>query len=464
MNEISLKIFEFITGFTSGFLSFLNIFLYPSTGFQPLPGKLYKIKLIMSNNKKLTIGLFGFGTVGKGLYEVLQSTPTLQSSIKKICIKNMDKERGIAAGNFTNDAAVLLGDADINVIVELIDDADAAFEIVKTALQNGKAVVTANKKMIAEHFEELLNLQQQYNTPFLYEAACCASMPIVRNLEEYYDNDLLQSFRGIINGSTNFILTKMFGEDLEFNEALLLAQQLGFAESDPKLDIGGFDAANKLSILLAHSFGVISKTNELLFNGIEQVSLRDAAVARQKNYSIKLVANAIKLKNGKLAAFVLPQFVTASDDLYHVENEFNAVTTESAFADKHFFKGKGAGAFPTASAVLSDVSALRYNYRYEYKKIHHQACAGLSNDFYLKVFVSVDDPGKINKEDFEWIEEWHNGIGYSWLIGVIHAEKLFYYKWWKQPGLSLICCPEAVIETIDYRKISKRSLELAGVV
>ena len=417
----------------------------------------------MSNNNQLNIGLFGFGTVGKGLYDVLHSTPTLQSFIKKICIKNIDKKRSIAAENFTNDATVLLNDEHINVIVELIDDATAAFEIVKTALQNGKAVVSANKKMIAEHFEELLQLQQQYKTPFLYEAACCASMPIVRNLEEYYDNDLLQSFRGIINGSTNFILTRIAEEQLEFNEALRLAQQLGFAESDPKLDISGFDAANKLSILLAHSFGVITKPAEFIFNGIESVSLPDALVAKEKKYNIKLVANAKKLSNGKLAAFVLPEFVTPKDDLYHVQNEFNAVTTESAFADKHFFKGKGAGAFPTASAVLSDISALRYNYKYEYKKIYHQTDTVLSNDFYLKVFVSVDDIDKINKGDFEWIEEWHNEFNYSWLVGVIHADKLFYYDWWKQAGVSLILCPDAIIETIDYKKISKRSLELAGV-
>lgn len=413
---------------------------------------------------KLCIGLFGFGVVGKGLYDVLHSTPTLQASIKKICIKDKEKKRSIGAENFTTNADALLDDGNINVIVELIDDADAAFVIVKKALQNGKAVVSANKKMIAEHFEELYELQQKYHTPFLYEAACCASMPIIRNLEEYYDNDLLQSFRGIINGSTNFILTKIFQEQLKFNEALLLAKQLGFAESNPTLDIGGFDAANKLCILLAHSFGIIAKTDQFIFNGIENISLQDATVAKEKKYSIKLVANAQKLANGKLAAFVLPQFVTATDDLYHVHNEFNAITTESSFADKHFFKGKGAGAFPTASAVLSDISALRYDYKYEYKKIAHQTDTLLSNDYYLRVFVSVDDIDKVDKNDFEWIEEWHNEYNYSWLIGVVQAEKLFSTQWWKLQGVSLILCPDAVLENIDYKNISKRSLQLAGVV
>ena len=411
----------------------------------------------------LNIGLFGFGTVGKGLYDVLHSTPTLSATIQKICIKDPEKQRTIPPEFFTTEAALLLNDDNINVIVELIDDANAAFEIVKTAMQKGKAVVSANKKMIAEHFEELLQLQRKYKTSFLYEAACCASMPIVRNLEEYYDNDLLQSFRGIINGSTNFILTRIFEENMEFPEALRLAQNLGFAESDPSLDTGGHDAANKLSILLAHAFGIITGPGQIIFNGIESISLQNAGVAKEKQYSIKLVAQAKKLENGKLAAYVLPQFVQDSDDLYHVHNEFNGVVTESAFADKHFFKGRGAGAFPTASAVLSDISALRYQYRYEYKKMGLQPETSISNDFYLKVFVSADDTEKIKKDDFEWIEEWHNAFSHSWLTGVIHADKLFYRDWWKQPGVSLILCPDPIIESIDYRKIRIRSLELAGV-
>jgi len=418
----------------------------------------------MPATTQLNIGLFGFGVVGKGLYDVLQNTPALKASIHKICIKNIDKNRSIAAEYFTNNPDEILYNNQINVVVELIDDAAAAFIIVKAALQNGKAVVSANKKMIAEHFEELLALQKEFQTPFLYEASCCASMPIIRNLEEYYDNDLLFSFRGIINGSTNFILTKIFEEQLEFEKALLMAQQLGFAESNPQLDIGGFDAANKLSILLAHSFGIIAKTNEFIFTGIEHITLQDAVVARGKKCKIKLVANAQKLADGKLAAFVLPQFVTKHDDLYHVENEFNAITTESSFADKHFFKGKGAGAFPTASAVLSDISALRYNYKYEYKKILNQQASVLSNNFYLKVFVSANEISAIHKDDFEWIEEWHNEYQYCWLVGIIHVQKLTEHDWWKLPGVSLIACQDVIVDNIDYKKISKRSLELAGIV
>ncbi|MFN8244407.1 MAG: homoserine dehydrogenase [Ferruginibacter sp.] len=416
------------------------------------------------NRQPLTIGLFGFGVVGKGLYDVLQNTAGLQSTIKKICIKNPGKSRSIASENFTTHPSLLLDDPSINVIVELIDDADAAFLIVKQALQNRKAVVSANKKMIAAHFEELLQLQREYEVPFLYEAACCASMPIVRNLEEYYDNDLLRSVRGIINGSTNYILTQLTQTSQDFNEALRLAQQLGFAESNPTLDTGGYDAANKLSILLAHAFGITAQPRDFIFNGIEQISRADTGYAREKNYSIKLTATAQKLSNGQLAAFVLPQFVTPSDELFHVNEEFNALITESAFADRHFFKGRGAGAFPTASAVLSDISALRYNYRYEYKKLQQQNGLRLSNDFYLRVFVSTDDIAKLTRDDFEWIEEWHNECRQSWLVGVIHAAQLCGTGWWKQEGVSLVLCPDAVIESVEYKKISKRSLELAGVV
>src|SRR5205085_595250 len=203
------------------------------------------------------------------------------------------------------------------------------------------------------------------------------------NLEEYYDNDLLHSIKGIVNGSTNYILTKMFEDKMEFKQALLQAQQLGFAESNPSLDIEGHDAVNKWVLLLAHAYGIVEKTRNILFTGIQNIQLSDAIVAREKNYEIKLVAQAKKLKNGKVAAFVLPQFVRHDDHLAFVKNEYNGVVIESGFADKQFFYGKGAGSFPTASAVLSDISALRYDYKYEYKKLYHHVPAELTTDFYV---------------------------------------------------------------------------------
>jgi homoserine dehydrogenase len=417
----------------------------------------------MNMQRQLNIGLFGFGVVGEGLYKVLEQTPSLQATIKKVCIKNPGKKRNAPAALFTTDRFELLNDPGINVIVEVINESEPAFEIVSTALKNGKAVVSASKKMIAEHLPEILALQKQYDQPFLCESAACASIPVIRNLEEYYDNDLLHSIRAIVNGSTNFILTKMFEEKLDFKQALILAQQLGFAEADPSLDVDGWDALNKWTFLLTHAYGIVEKPENIVFNGIQNIKLSDAAVARERNFEIKLVAQAKKLNNGKVAAFVLPQFVTHDDPLAFVKNEFNGVVIESSFADKQFFYGKGAGSFPTASAVLSDISALRYDYRYEYKKLYYHHPPGLTNDFYIRTYLSFDDWKNIPREKFEWIEEWHAGER-KYLSGVLHFNNLKGVSWWKENNVSLILTPDAIIEDIEIRKLKKKSLELAGIV
>ena len=418
----------------------------------------------METHKQLTIGLFGFGVVGEGLYKVLQQTPSLKATIKKVCIRNPEKKRDAPAELFTTDRDVLLNDPEINVIVEVIDDADAAFQIVTTALKNNKDVVSASKKMLAAHLPALLKLEEETGKSLLYEAAVCASIPVIRNLEEYYDNDLLHSIKGIVNGSTNFILTKMFEEGLDFKEALLLAQQLGFAESNPKLDVEGYDAVNKWDILLAHAYGIVEAPEKLLFNGIQNIQGSDAVVAKAKNQQIKLVAQAKKLKDGKVAAFVLPQFVKATDHLAFVKNEYNGVVIESGFSDKQFFYGKGAGSFPTASAVLSDISALRYEYKYEYKKLYHHQPHELSENIFLKVYVSFDDLKDIPRDDFEWVEEWHLHAERKYLVGAIAMEKLQTKNWWKENNISLILDADPIIEDIEIKKLRKKSLELAGVV
>jgi homoserine dehydrogenase len=423
----------------------------------------------MSNNntaatKELVIGLFGFGVVGEGLYKVLKQTPSLNTSIKRIVIKHPDKKRNAPENIFTQLADEVLNDDSINVVVELIDDADAAYYIVTNALKKGKAVVSANKKLIAEHLEELIALQQQYHVPFLYEASVCGSIPVIRNLEEYYDNDLLQSIHGIVNGSTNYILTKIIEDKLEFNEALLQAQQLGFAESNPSLDILGIDAVNKLTILLAHAYGIVSSPTSLLYNGIQGIQSNDAKVAAERGYQIKLIANAVKLQSGKVAAYVLPQFVNQQSQLYTTANEYNGVVIESGFADKQFFYGKGAGSFPTASAVLSDISALRYDYKYEYRKKNAFEPTVLATDYYLKVYLSFERLEQVSQDDFEYIEEWHNGQNSHYLTGIISVKKLVQHDWWKQKGISLILLPDAVVESLAIRNLKKKSLALAGVV
>ncbi len=418
----------------------------------------------MEAHKQLTIGLFGFGVVGEGLYRVLQQTPSLKATIKKVCIKNPGKKRIAPAELFTIDKDELLNDPDINVIVEVINESEAAFDIVSTALKNGKDVVSASKKMIAEHLPELLGLQKQTERSLLYEAAACASIPVIRNLEEYYDNDLLHSIKAIVNGSTNFILTKMFEEKLDFQQALLLAQQLGFAESDPSLDVEGFDAVNKWTFLLTHAYGIVEQPDNIVFNGIQHIQSGDATVATEKHFDIKLVAQAKKLQNGKVAAFVLPQFIKHDDHLAFVKNEYNGVVIESGFADKQFFYGKGAGSFPTASAVLSDLSALRYQYKYEYKKLYHHTPHLLTNDFYIKAYISFDDWAYVPKDRFEWIEEWHAESDRKYLVGVLPFEELQKNNWWRENNTSLILAPEPIIEDVEIRKLKKKSLELAGIL
>ncbi|WP_300602354.1 homoserine dehydrogenase [Niabella sp.] len=418
----------------------------------------------MGEHRELVIGLFGFGVVGEGLYKVLQQTPSLKASIKKVCIKHPGKKRNAPEDLFTTDRNELLNDTSINLIVEVIDDSIAGFEIVSTALKNGKDVVSSSKKMIAENLSELLELQQKTGRSLLYESSACASIPVIRNLEEYYDNDLLHSIRAIVNGSTNFILTKIFEENLAFKDALLLAQQLGFAESDPTLDVEGYDALNKWTILLLHAYGIVAHPDHILFNGIQNIAKSDALVAKARGQQIKLVAQAKKLINGGVGAYVLPQFVNTDSPLSFVKNEYNGVVIESGFADQQFFYGKGAGSFPTASAVLSDISALRYEYRYEYKKLYHHKPHQLNDAIYLKVFVSFTDLANIPKEDFEWIEEWHAQESRKYLSGVIALQKLKQHSWWKENGTSLIVEADGIIEDIEERKLKKKSLELAGLI
>ena len=377
----------------------------------------------MSDQSKITIGLFGFGVVGKGFYEALIHTQNIQAKIKKIGIKIPGKARGAGKLPFTINEDDILQDEEINTVVELIDDPKAAFTFVKRALQNGKAVVSANKKMIADNFEELLNLQKQYNVSLLYEGACCASIPIIRCLEDYFGYDEVKSIRGIINGSTNYILSQMVDKGLLFNDALAAAQKLGFAEANPALDIEGHDAANKLSILLAHAFGCTALAGEFLYSGITNISRHDVEYACSKHCKIKLVARAQKIGDGTIAAFVLPHLVMPDDELYHVNNELNALEIESGFAGRQIFKGNGAGAYPTASAVLSDVASL------------HNVC------------VSADELYKLKINTFESIKKINSDTGVHRVIGKINIRQLLNDNWWKKRAVSLIVLNEPVAET-----------------
>ncbi len=388
-------------------------------------------------SKNLKLGIFGFGVVGQGLYHVLEETKGIKAEIQRICVKDPGKKRPLDLSYFTFDKNDILDDPEVDVVVELIDDPEAAFEIVKKALQNKKAVVTANKKMVAEHFEELYELQSRHATALLYEGACCASIPIIRNLEEYYDNDLLNAVEGIFNGSTNYILTRIFSEEKSFSDALQEAQEKGYAETDPRLDVDGYDAKYKLCIILSHAFGIFTEPETLFNYGIGNISDFDIQIAREKGFKIKLLAMSRK-SGDKVNALVMPRFVSDESDLFKVDNEFNAVIVEGAFSEHQFFIGKGAGGYPTGSAVLSDISALTYGYRYEYKKLNQSLGYELSSDFILQLYLRYKPGTEIDKNKFVKVIEEHKTEENCYIIGTIYFSELIKTSWITDKHMNII--------------------------
>lgn len=388
--------------------------------------------------KNIRIGLFGFGCVGQGLYDVLTQTPSLKSAIERICIRHPEKPRSIPMHHFTTERDQILHNPQVNLVVELIDSVTDAYQIVTTAMKNGKSVVSANKKMIAEHLEELVNLQHETGTSLLYEASCCGSIPIIRTLEEYYDNELLYSLSGIMNGSSNYILTKIFRDGASYQEALRQAQQLGFAESDPTLDVGGYDAKNKLVILAAHSFGVFVRPQEVFTYGIDQIGLHDLGYAREKSLKVKQIATVRQVGEGLITLYVMPRFVKQEDYLYSVEMEYNGVIVEAAFSDRQFFRGKGAGGHPTGSAVLSDISASRYDYKYEYKKSSGQRALQYTRDIEIDVYFRYSHPDQLQPERFRRIKERYESEHFRYVIATVGLNDLFSSSYFRQPQTCLV--------------------------
>ncbi|MFN8342960.1 MAG: homoserine dehydrogenase [Cyclobacteriaceae bacterium] len=404
--------------------------------------------------KKLNLGIFGFGCVGSGLYHVLRETEGIKAEIRKICIKHPGKSRELPAHYFTTDHDEILNDPEIDIVVELIDDSVAAFDILKKALKNGKGVVTANKKMLAEHLEEIYQLQQQYKLPVLYEGAACASIPVIRNLEEYYDNDLITKVEGIFNGSTNYILTKVFEERKDYHEALRQAQELGFAESDPTLDVKAFDPKFKLAIIITHAFGVFVQPEDIINFGIDRLTPLDLRYARENGYTIKLIATAFK-SEGKVYGLVAPQFVEVTHMLSSVRNEYNAVIVEGAFSEKQLFVGKGAGSYPTGSAVLSDISALTYQYAYEYKKLNQQSALTFTNDALIEVQVTFKGQ-EVKSGDFEKFTGGYLSNGTQFLTGWVKLEKI--REWANTEGVSVVRVANSNLQTGVQREAKRMAV------
>ncbi len=377
--------------------------------------------------KKLNIGLYGFGTVGQGLYTVLQNSKTVDATIQTICVKQ-EKERTIDKKLITRNQAAIIHNQNINVVVELIDDAEEAYTIVKSALLSGKDVVSGNKKMLAAHLEELIQIQKDTGQSLLYDASACGSIPIIRNLEEYYDNDLLLSITGILNGSSNYILTKIFRDNQDYHTALKEAQKLGFAESNPAFDVNGSDSLFKLVIIAAHAFGLLVSPDEIFRFGIANISPFDVQFAKEKGLKIKLVAKVLKTENHSVALYIAPRFVGPDEYIYNVEDEYNGVVIEGAFYDKQFMFGKGAGAYPTGSAVLSDITALSHHYKYEYKKLRFFTHPGFSNQVILTVYLRYTRKEDLKYFRFEEITEQYSGNGTHFVVGKIKLATLVTIK------------------------------------
>ncbi|ALJ01023.1 homoserine dehydrogenase [Rufibacter tibetensis] len=350
----------------------------------------------MDSHRLLKIGLFGFGCVGQGLYDILSREEALPYKVERICVKDPKKLRPLPTESFTYDPLEVLQDESLDILVEAISDANEAYTIVTEALRRGKKVVTANKKLVAYHLPELLQLQQEFGGVLLYEAAVAGGIPIIRTVEEYFSNEPLERVHGILNGSSNYILSQIFKLQKGYAEALKEAQDKGFAELDPWLDVAGADSRHKLCILTAHAFGRPIAPEEVAFFGIDYLSGEDCDFAKKNGSVIKMVASAHLTSDGELVPVVLPSLVDASDDLFVVEQEFNGVVVQGAYSGAQLFKGRGAGGHPTGAAVLSDIVSINSGYSYGYKKLHKTTNApALALDFEFEVYLRSSEPDLI---------------------------------------------------------------------
>ena len=383
--------------------------------------------------KPLKIGLFGLGTVGCGIVEVIGKARNAHAEIRRICVRNIARKRPVAVDPavLTDNPGDILADPEINLVVEVVDDAEASFRIVAEALRRGKAVVSGNKAMIARHLPELIELQRRHDTALLYDASACGSIPVIRNLEEYYDNDLLLEVKGILNGSSNYILSRVFDHNEDYAGALAKAQAAGFAESDPTFDIEGYDSLFKLVIITVHALGVYVAPERIFTYGISAIHDADIRYAREKNVKIKLVAQVVKVSPDRFTMFVMPEFVSPSRYIYSVDDEYNGVVVRGECYDRQFMFGKGAGGLPTASSILSDVMARLHGYRYEYKKMGFAGRPEYTEDVLLRVYVRYSDATAPRVRSLPWQavrEVYSSAENGNYIIGDIkladlHAER-----------------------------------------
>ena len=316
-------------------------------------------------SKPIGIGLAGFGTVGAGVYKNLQRNGALLEQrigrtfeVKKIAVRDLSKTRDVPApaSLFTSNPDEILGDPSIQIVVELMGGIDVPLAFVKKAIAAGKIVVTGNKALLAEHGNEIFELAREKRVPVLYEAAVAGGIPIIKSVREAFVGNRFEAIHGILNGTSNYILSRMTGEGLDFAPVLAEAQKLGYAEADPALDINGWDAAHKAIILASLAYGFWIDPKDVLVEGIEKVTAADIRFAEELGYRIKLIASIKADESGAIEVRVVPTLIPKSHVLASVNGVFNAVAVKGDIVGEALFYGRGAGQDPTSSSVLGDLA------------------------------------------------------------------------------------------------------------
>jgi len=371
----------------------------------------------MSRIPQIYVGLFGLGTVGGGVYTIMEKNRELISKklgfpiqIKKICDPDPKKSKNfhVPSSALTTKPNDILDDPEISIIVELIGDKPVAREIMSSALNLGKHVVTANKAILAQHGPELYALASKNEVDILFEAAVAGSIPILRSIREGFIADSIKSIQGIINGTANFILTEMSEKKRDFSAVLLDAQKAGFAESNPASDIEGHDTAHKLSILSTMAYGAIVPVDKVYTEGITNITAFDFEMAERFGYSIKLLAISKKI-NDEIEARVHPTMIPKEQMLASVRGAYNAILVNGEYIGQSMQYGLGAGSLPTATAVVADIVEIARNialrvrgvppmgYRIEeMPKAKIRSMEDIESSYYLR-FTTQDKPGVFAK-------------------------------------------------------------------
>ena len=364
---------------------------------------------------KLRIGIIGLGTVGSGVYKTLQEMDDIE--IVKIAVKNINKPRSVEVPNsiMTDNPYDLVNDSSIDVVVELIGGVNPAWDYISTAIKNGKHIVTANKELLAKKGEELFNLAEEHNRVVLYEAAIAGGIPIIMPIKTILAGNKIRKIHAILNGTTNYILTKMDTDGASYEDVLKEAQQLGYAETDPTGDVEGFDAAYKITTLATIAFKKRIKIENVYREGITKVRREDMAKANEFGYKIKLIATATIDENDNADVRVHPMLVSKDSMLAHIDYVKNAIAISGHPIGDIVLSDPGAGEFPTASSVVGDILSIKAefgktDYMLPMMRCHHHSTAKpvKIEDTYNKYYISITAP---------------NAIGVIAKIGTICASK-----------------------------------------